>query len=153
MARLIRCNVRVVGGGFATHDFSSDSILDFNQVAVALGISASTLRRLLRRGEFPQSHISRGKKDFWQKQDLRAYQMRRILIDEKPPAERARYRDPDKMDQEDEGEFGLKPLDLQGSERAFRSYTKLLAEEPEQFVREHPNLKEWATERGYLRKR
>lgn len=150
MASLLKYQVRVVGGGFVTQDFSSNAILSFNQVAVTLGISCSTLRRLLRDGDFPQSHISRGTRNYWQRQDVRAYQLQRILIDKAIPPNRSQYKDADEIDREDDRDFGRKPLDLQASERSFQSYSKHMAEAPEKFAREHPNLKRWMKDKGML---
>lgn len=150
MASILKYHVRLVGGGFVIQDFSSDAILNFNQVARTLGISSSTLRRLLRDGDFPQSHISRGTRDYWQRHDVRAYLLRRILIDKAAPANLSRYQNVDEIDEEDDREFGRKPIDLQGSERSFQSYSKLMAEDPEQFAREHPNLKRWMKDKGLL---
>lgn len=150
MASVSKFKVRILGGGFITQEFSSDAILSFNQVAVALGISSSTLRRLLRTGQFPQSHISRGAKDYWQRQDVRAYQLRRLLIDKVTPPPRSRYKDADGIDREDDRDFGRKPIDLQAAERSFQSYSESLAKDPEQFAREHPNLKRWLKDKGLL---
>jgi predicted DNA-binding transcriptional regulator AlpA len=139
--------VEAFRGVFVTEKLPTKDMLDINRVAVMLGTSVSTLRRMIREGAFPRAHIWRGTTAHWQRQDVRAWQQQHITLGGKKPSKKAIYDDLDQMDIEEEKDFSRKPLDVQAQSRSLSQMTKLLEQDPKEFARQYPNLAQWARER------
>lgn len=137
---------------FVEQPLPAKDMLSINRVAATLGISVRTLRRLIRQGSFPKSNIHRGTTAYWQRQDVREWQMLALRGPEYKLPRRGTYRTLDYIDQEKERDFARKPLDEQALYRGLLNMEELLERDPDEFIRQHPNLKEWLRERALRRK-
>jgi predicted DNA-binding transcriptional regulator AlpA len=141
--------VEISKGQLREQEFLAPDMLTVNGVASTLGMSVRTLRRMIKEGTFPNSHIHRGQTAYWQRQFVRTWQRERLRS--APNQKRSgRYSDLDVIDRDEEKQFGRKPIDAQAMVRTMETMKSLLESDPSEFVRQHPHLKKWVRERGML---
>lgn len=143
--------VEIFAGDFRDQKFRTTDMLTISGVAAALGVEVRTVHRMIRDDIFPASHIHKGRQAFWQRQSVRRWEKER-LTKEKANARSRRYPSVDVIDREEQKDFALKPIDVQGAVRGTESMGWLLKDDPGEFARQHPNLVEWATKNGLLKR-
>ncbi|MBX7497238.1 hypothetical protein K3172_15365 [Qipengyuania sp. 6B39] len=132
-------------------DINRDQLFSARQVAVTLGISVETLRRWIKDGSFPRSiiHSSVKRQDFWLKIDVLEFQ-KIWLLRSFEPKKRARFKNLDAIDHEEEKRYARLPLHDQGLQKSFSRMFALIQNDPKELARTNPNLQRWLKFKGYI---
>lgn len=129
-------------------EIESRELLSFQQVAVTLGVSPATLRRMIKNGDFPQTVIYslNGKKHFWTKilvLDWQRSRIKRGIL----PAKKARFRSSDQVDATLSKMDSVKDIIRQTEEGQVMRMGILFDQDPHGFFEAHPVLKKWARQK------
>ncbi len=126
--------------------------MSITAVASELGISVRQLRRLVASGAFPASHIQNGQKQLWLKTAVREWKKFQIENGKgSPPKNESRvgqWGDLKRIEKaDDQREARLHP-DTRMLNVDQREMRELLASNPKEFERRHPNLRGWLKQKG-----
>lgn len=129
-------------------EIDSRELLSFQQVAVTLGVSSATLRRMIKNGDFPETVVYslNGKKHFWTKILVLHWQKSRITRGI-APTKKARFRSPDQVDVALAKMDSVKDIIRQAEDGRVMRIGILFDQDPDGLIEAHPALKKWVRQK------